>query len=362
MSARVTLEELKQLDARNICVIKPSALGDVVQTLPLLPVLRERFPQAKISWVINRSLANLLELHPDIDELIRFDRHGERSSWMQTLRDLRQRQFDLVFDMQGLLRTAVMSMTTRAPVRVGLETAREGARFACHVTIPDSGKLVPAHLRVSRVADALGMGHLRPESRVAVTAEDQEFARERIAAAGAPVLAVHPGARWITKRWPVERFASIACKAMRRYGFATMLLGSADEAPVCGHVEQLVRRFIPHGKLFNFAGETSLKQLAAILAGAHVVLTNDSGPMHLGAAMGTPVVGIFTCTSPVRSGPPGEQHQLVSTNLSCAASYRRRCPFRGNGHLACMEELDVERVWQAFVRVMEKNYDKVRAA
>jgi ADP-heptose:LPS heptosyltransferase len=123
-----------------------------------------------------------------------------------------------------------------------------------------------------------------------------------------------------------------------------------------------VRRLIPHGRLLNLAGQTTLKQLAALLSSAHVVLTNDSGPMHMAAALGTPVVGIFTCTSPVRSGPPGERHQLVSTNLSCAASYRRRCPYSGRKHLACMEELDTERVWQAFVRVMEKNYEQVRAA
>jgi ADP-heptose:LPS heptosyltransferase len=149
---------------------------------------------------------------------------------------------------------------------------------------------------------------------------------------------------------------------MRRYGFSTLILGSADEKPVCNQVEQVVRKFNPNGSIANLAGQTSLKQLASLLASVNVVLTNDSGPMHLADAVGTPVVGLFTCTSPVRSGPPGAQHQCVSTKLSCAASYRKRCPYRGRKHLACMEELDIDRVWQAFVQVMEANFDLARAA
>ncbi|MGE3316127.1 MAG: glycosyltransferase family 9 protein [Planctomycetaceae bacterium] len=206
------------------------------------------------------------------------------------------------------------------------------------------------------------MGHLQPQPRVAVNAEDHAWARERVADLGSPTLAIHPGARWITKRWPAERFAAVACKAMRRYGFSTVILGSGDERPVCNQLEAVVRKFSPNGNITNLAGKTSLKQLAALLASVNVVLTNDSGPMHLAAAVGTPVVGLFTCTSPVRSGPPGTQHQCVTTKLSCAASYRKRCPYRGRKHLACMEELDIDRVWQAFVRVMEANFDLARAA
>jgi heptosyltransferase I len=102
--------------------------------------------------------------------------------------------------------------------------------------------------------------------------------------------------------------------------------------------------------------------IAAVLSEADVLLTNDSGPMHLAAGLGTPVVGLFTCTSPERSGPPGERHELVSTTLSCAASYRKRCPHRGRRHMACLDELATDRVWRALVRVMEKNRGVRRAA
>lgn len=362
MPPRISLNQLSQIDARRIAIIKPSALGDVVQSLPLLPVLRERFRNAHISWVVNSGIANLLELHPDLDSIVRFERQGSARSWMKLLRELRRGDYDLVFDLQGLLRTAAMTLATRAPVRVGFETAREGAHLACHLTIPDTNRYVPVHVRFERLYEALGVGHLKPQPRVAVTSEELAWARGRVASLGSPTLAVHPGARWITKRWPAERFAAVACKAMRRFGFSTMILGSADESSICNQVEAIVRRFNPNGSIANLAGKTTLKQLASLLASVNVVLTNDSGPMHLAAAMGTPVVGLFTCTSPIRSGPPGREHQCVSTNLSCAASYRKRCPYRGRKHLACMEELDIDRVWQAFVRVMDENFGLSRAA
>ncbi|MCA9113684.1 MAG: glycosyltransferase family 9 protein, partial [Planctomycetaceae bacterium] len=112
---------LDQLDPQRICIIKPSALGDIVQSLPLLPALRERFPRAEISWVAGASCADLLEGHPQLERVIRFERHGGLTSWRQLLQTLQQHQFDLSIDLQGLARTGVMNWATRAPLRVGLE-------------------------------------------------------------------------------------------------------------------------------------------------------------------------------------------------------------------------------------------------
>ena len=350
----ISASELPQVTARRICIVKPSALGDVVQAMPLLPVLRERFPDARISWVVNRELSGILTGHPDLDETIAFDRRGSwRESW-RLFGDLRDRKFDLVIDLQGLLRTALMTAATRAPIRVGLETAREAAHLTTNVTLPDTGRMVPAWLRYWRVAEAFGLGNRARVTRVAVPDTDCELVRKQLAGLGEPLLAVHPGARWVTKRWPVEKFAAVAAKATRKFGFATVILGSPAEAESSALLEQLIRNFIPAARILNLTGQTTLKQLAAVLQQVNVVLTNDTGPMHLAAGLGTPVVGVFTCTSAVRSGPPGDEHALVSTTLSCAARYKKRCPYRGRKHLACMEEVSTERVWQALCRVVER--------
>ena len=360
--SRLAACELLTVDARRICLIKPSALGDVVQTLPLLPVLRERFPRASVSWVISDSLAGLLEGHPLLDELICFRRRGSLTEWLRLLGELRRREFDLVFDLQGLARTALMTAATRADLRVGLETAREGAQMAANCVIPDTGRYVPAHLRYWRVAQAIGAGHLRPRTTIPLRRKDRDWVAEKLAGVTGPVLAIHPGARWETKRWPVDRFAAVAAKAKRAFGFTLVVLGSPAERALAVKLEYLVKRFVPSATVLNLAGQTTLKQLAAMLQRADVLLSNDSGPMHLAAGMGTPVVGVFTCTSPLRSGPPGELHELVATTVACAASYRKRCPYRGSKHLACMQELEVGRVWDGLVRVTRRLAHDSRAA
>lgn len=349
------MEELAQLaccEAQRIGLIKPSAFGDVVQTLPLLPVLHERFPRAQVSWVVRRELAGLLEGHPHLREIIPFDRRGGWRGWRQLLRTLRRRRFDLVFDLQGLLRTGLMTWATRAPLRIGLQTAREGAHHACHLLLPDSGPLVPAHLRYWRVAEALGLGERTRQTIVHVPRAENRWAERELAALHRPLLAIHPGARWATKRWPVERFAVVAARAIRRYGFAALILGSRDERPVAGRLEYELRRFSPAGTIANLSGKTTIKQLAALLQNAEVLLTNDSGPMHLAAGLNTPVLGVFTCTDPRRSGPPGERHELVTTGLPCRNCYKKHCPLARGRKLACLNEVTLERVWSAFERLL----------
>lgn len=346
------MTDLTDVHAQRLCVIKPSAFGDVVQALPILPVLRERFPRAQIAWVIRSELRGLLDGHPCLDEVIPWQRRGLRNAW-HLLRDLRRRRFDLVFDLQGLLRTAVMAFATGAPLRVGLETAREGSRLACHRTLRDTGPWVPAHLRYWRVAEALGRGDRRRETIVHVPQPDVRWAGEQLRAPAAPILSVHPGARWETKRWPAENFAVVAARAMRRYGFATAILGSAAEIPFAGQLQHELRRYGFSGRVHNLAGRTTIKQLAAVLERSHVLLTNDSGPMHLAAGLGTPVAGVFTCTSPVRSGPPGEDHQLVTTSLPCGNCYKKRCPRRGTDRMACLSDITIDEVWNAFERLVE---------
>jgi heptosyltransferase I len=356
MWTRLSTDCLRTVDARRIAVIKPSALGDVVQTLPLLPILRERFPDAEIAWVVNRDLAELVEGHPCLTRVIGFERRGGWSGWWRLLRELRAARFDLVFDLQGLLRTGVMTAATRAPLRVGLETAREGSALACHAVIPDTGRHVAAHRRYWRVAEALGLGERSSATTLPLRPEHRAWAKSVIGQLGEPVLAINPGARWETKRWPVERFAVIAAKAYRAYGFSSIIVGSPGERPLAARLAFLLRKFLPASSLVNLAGETSLLQLAAILEAADVAVTNDSGPMHLAAGLGTHVVGVFTCTSPERSGPPpGDRHALVATQLPCAAGYHKQCPHRGKHHLACFEELDAERVWRAFSQLVERH-------
>jgi len=354
-ASQVIEDQLANCDARRICIIKPSALGDVVQTLPILPALRERFPQARICWVISRALEPLISGHPDLDDVILYDRRGSWADWWRLLTRLRTERFDLVLDLQGLLRSACMTWATRARLRIGLETVREGAHLACHALLPDTGRMVPAHLRYWRVAEALGCGHLERRTDIAVTRADLVRAGEWLSVLRGGRLAVQPGARWQTKQWPVGRFAAVAAKAYRQFGFSFVVIGGPEDQSLAAEFASALNRFVPAARVVNLAGRTSLTELAAVMLNVDAMLSNDSGPMHLAAALHVPVVGVFTCTDPVRSGPPPGLHELVSAPLACAGSYKKKCPFKGCRHLACFSALEVDRVWLALQRLVHNS-------
>lgn len=354
-SLGLAAEELRTLSPRRICLIKPSALGDVVQTLPLLPVLKAVYPDAEISWVVSRELRGLIDGHPDLAEVIPFHRKGSAGDWLSLFGTLMAGRFDLTIDLQGLLRSAAMTWATDAAVRVGMETAREGAHLSVNCTIPDSSRQVPAHARYWRLAEVLGQGHRSQRAQIVVSQDDEAWAEEQVSDLPGPVLAVHPGARWETKRWPVEKFAELTARAVRSWGAGVLILGSPAERPDADELARQLSRLEPSASIRNLAGRSTLKQLTALLQRADLAISNDSGPMHLAAGLGVPTLGIFTCTSSVLSGPPGPLHELVSTQVACAASYRKVCPNAGEQRMCCLQELAVERVWQGLQRLVERH-------
>ena len=357
----------------RIVVIKPSALGDVVQSLPLARVLQTAWPGAEVHWVINREFESLLAGHPRLAGTIPFQRRGGFTLYLRLLADLRARRFDLVLDLQGLLRTGVMTRATGAPLRLGLQTAREGSHLACTGLIPGTARTVPAHARYWQVAAWLGLGEVPRALELELSPQDQDWARDLLRDLPRPVVAVHAGAAWVTKRWPPAQFA----QALSGIAGTAILVGAGGELPLAQGVAGGLAG--TGTRVLNLAGQTSLKQLAALLGGVDAVLSNDSGPMHLAAGLGTPVVGLFTCTSPVQSGPVplGEvpfgqvplgqaparssstgtedlAHALVATTVECAASYRKECPFTGERRHACFGALEVARVREALQRVVSR--------
>lgn len=342
-------------DARKICLIKPSALGDIVQTLPLLPVLKARFPKAEISWVVNQNFQELLEDHPMISQVIPFNRYGGWKDWWALLKRLRQENFDLVFDLQGLLRTAVMTAATGSPKRIGLETAREFSHFACHDLISETSREVPAHERIWRVAEVLGMRGFTPETVVPIGQKDYLSVQKMLSAVPGPFIAIHAGAQWVTKRWPVEKFAEVASQAMRMHNVSVVILGSPGEKPLGHQLERQIRQRRSGGHVLDLTGQTTLKQLAAVLERAEVLLTNDSGPMHLAAGLSVPLVGVFSSTDSLRSGPPpSDLSSLVSTTVACRGCYKKKCPKSGDLHLKCLQELEPGPVWNALHQMLTK--------
>lgn len=332
---------LHELTPQRICLIKPSALGDIVQSLPVLTALRSRWPEAYIAWVANRGLSGILRGHPHLDEVIEFDRSPRGwQGWAAVRRlasQLASRQFDLAVDLQGLLRSGLMTLATRAPRRVGLASAREGAAWTYTDSVAVDTLEQSAVTRYWQVARALGCPGDPPQPRLGFTPALRNWARQQLGALPRPIVAIHAGAQWETKRWPPRHFAEVARRAQTEFGASVLLIGGPGEGQLA---DEIAAGLV--GPYANFAERTQLLELAALLEAADVVCSGDTGPMHLAAAVGAPVVAVFTCTSPVRAGPYGSCHRVVATNVDCAASYLKRC-----SKMICMQELTPDRVWPA---------------
>ena len=335
---------LRRCRPRRVCLIKPSSLGDVVHAFPLLAALRRHWPEAKLSWVVNRGLRSLLDGHPDLDEVIPFDRNQIKfhpraiGPVGRFLLDLKRREFDVAIDLQGLFRSGVMTAATGAPLRVGLDSAREGAGFFTNHTVATGGSETHAVDRLLRVADAFGAPSDPLAGSVAYSAEDRHWAHAELAALPRPWVAFNIGARWLTKRWPPEHFAAVARRAQDRLGAGVVLVGAPEDRPL---VDQLRGALGPDAApVLDLCARTTLPQLAALAASVDLFVSNDTGPLHLAAAAGARTVGVYTCTSPGRTGPYGPRSVAVQSCVWCAPSYRKTCP-----RMECMAELTPDRVW-----------------
>ena len=345
-------------EPRRIVLIKPSALGDIVHSLPVLSALRARFPTAHLAWVVNCLYEPMLRNHPHLNEVIPFERDLGRCGYFAALlgfthflRLLQRGGFDLAIDLQGLLRTGLMTYATHARARIGLTSAREGASwFYTHhindesvvnslreLTVRSRSERTTLHAvdRYWRVAVALGAGAAAKTFHVPLDDAARTWARALLQHNPRPWLAVGVGARWLTKRWPPEHFAALTQRALDKFGGTAIFVGAPDEAALA---EQAVTRI--QGNALNVVGQTSLPQLAALLAEVDLMIANDTGPLHLAVALGRPVVAPYTCTQVARTGPYGQIGRGVETTIWCRGSLLKKC-----NRLECMPELTPDRLW-----------------
>jgi lipopolysaccharide heptosyltransferase I len=329
--------------ARRIALIKPSSLGDIIHSLPVLTALRRRYPDAHITWVVNHPYEPLLRGHADLDATLPFDRSAIRGGvvagslrYWRFFRRLRQQEFDLAIDLQGLFRSGLMSLATHAPRRVGLSTAREGARcsYTDVIRVADPSALHAVD-RYWLVAEALGAGMGLKEFRVPLMADERAWAAEILLECPRPWLMLAVGARWITKRWPPTHFALLVRRAQNEFGGTAIFIGGGDEKPLARAVMAQLS-----GPCRDLTEQTNLPRLAALLARADVMVGNDTGPLHLAAALGRPVVAPYTCTQVRRTGPYGAEAGAVESRIWCQGSYLKRC-----ARLECMSELTPDRLW-----------------
>jgi heptosyltransferase-2 len=368
------------LHPKRLLVRGVNWLGDAVMTTPALLRLRERFPNAHIALLTPQKLRDLWLRHPAVDEVISF---ATGEDLFSVSRKIRAQKFDLGLVLPNSPRSALEIWLARIPQRIGY--ARPWRNWLLTQAIPTSPGHVQMQKRsaaeIRRLIDApsanadhapnitqpgavhhihqylhlaatLGATQEPLPPHLFITPEAVEAVRKKfeLAGTGQPTFGLNPGAEYgPAKRWPYERFVAAAVELQRRTNCRWLLFGGNADAELAGQIStQITQRATRSADALNLAGKTSLLELMALLKLCRVLLTNDSGPMHVAAALGTPVVVPFGSTSPKMTGPglPGDpRHRLLQSDAPCSPCFLRECPI----DFRCMTGITVERVVEAMM-------------
>ncbi len=325
--------------ALKILILKPSSLGDVVQALPVLRMLKRHFVDSEIHWWIEKNSAPLLEADPDLAGVIPFDRKRWGKPWngldvLRSVHSIRKHRFDIVIDLQALLRSGAVSWIANGGFAIGLQDFRELAPGFYDVSVPRPSPethavdwylevLKPLHVPVR-----WDFEWLPKNSRVALEVE------HLWPLDGAPFIVLQPGARWLNKRWPVEHFGELMrLLHARRPDLRFVIVGGNDDRVLGEHLSGSAP-----GVCLDLTGRTTLPQAIELLRASRLMVTNDTGPMHIAAALGKPIVGLFGPTNPARTGPYGQtDHTLRRTELPCVPCMKSSCSY--SEPLACLRRI-----------------------
>jgi heptosyltransferase I len=360
------MADLRSQDFHKILLIKLSAVGDVVHTIPVLNKLRRRYPKAHLDWLVTPPIAELLRHHPGISNVIEFEREAWSTPWRlepfaayaRLAAKLRANAYDLVIDMHGQFRTAALTLATGARARIGFDRPRasvwsasprkfpeqarkhawQGARegswlaYTHHIAVPTLD--IHAVDRYLNVGTILGLDKDPADFSFPIPQSAKSRVDSLLRQHGvdrANLVTIAPGTIWETKHWGTDKFAQVA-RHFTSKGLRVILIGSQRERVICEEVADSAPGTV------DFAGMTTVSELAALIRRSALSITNDSGPMHLAVALNRPVVSIFGPTDPVWIGPYGRPRAALKADLQCSPCYLRKLKHCSYGH-TCMHSV-----------------------
>ncbi len=344
------LSDLDSLRPRRILILKPSALGDIIHAIPVARLIKQRFPHAELHWLVVPAFQNILENCPWVDHTILFERssmskRSKRAGGVFDFLDLgaalEAQRYDLVIDLQGLLRSGLLCLLTHAPVRIGFAYAREAAWAGYTHRIPKRQGGRHAIERYLDLAEAIGCPRGPLLYDYGLDDADHRTARELLDSlelTGKRVILLFPGTNWMTKRWPARHFDTLARQIEQQTDCVPVVAGANDAVELSKQIQAK-----------SLAGRTTLRQLAAILKASAACVTNDSGPMHLAASLAVPTLALFGPTNPQLTGPYHPNAHVLSLPLVCSPCLSRHC-----SHHACLQNLSPESAFQTLTHILAK--------
>jgi len=341
------------MEYKNILLIKMSSLGDILHTLPFAAALRKRFPKARITWLVHPQFAGFVPDPPVIDEVLYFDKVkfnkmglGDKLHYFREMRSLlHSKHFDLVIDMQGLFKSAVLAAISGCDNRIGYCEMREGSGLVSKAIIGTHSKdhVIERYLDVARYLGAkvdslddveFPMPDLSAETK-AVQAKLAEYGCN----VGKKYVVIVPGARWWTKEWQVEHYADLA-KKIATDGTYVVLAGGPDDAPK----GDAIYKQAADEHIINLIGGTSLRELAALIKGCNFYISADTGPLHFAAALKKPLIAMYGPTKADRTGPYGSKNSTVLLSpAKCAGCLKKKCQ---DWH--CMHDITPAEVYKIY--------------
>jgi len=341
----------------RVLIVRLSALGDIVHAVPVLAALRRALPDARVDWLVEEAYAPILALATGLHHRVIVRARNSYSTgntiafggmfgYVRAAAYLRAQRYDAVLDLQGLIKSAVWARSAGARRTIGFDRAhlREPAAAACYsetVAPPEAPHVIQKNLSM---LSALGVA----PGEVALPLEPNPLAatREAIAAAGGSrqYIVLNPGAAWPNKRWPPERFGALAAALRDQAGLRSLVTWGPAERDLAEAVVQA------SSGAATAAPPTSVSDLAVLMREAALAVSGDTGPLHIAAAMGTPLVGLYGPTWPERNGPWDPDDEVISRAGVCVCHHKRRCR-RG---APCIDEIAVEDVVAAAVRRLGK--------
>ena len=333
----------------NILIVKLSAIGDVIHVLPSLAALRHLYPDAHITWVVEEAAAELVKNHPYLDAVL----ISRRKSWSKDIqkgkilkplfdmhsliKELRRRRYDLVIDFHGLFKSSIIVLLSLGKRKLGYNSLQELSGLFLNEKIPEDMNIhaVDRYLDFPRYLGAKidNVEFILPPNNDAEVKVRLLMSKYKLD--DKKFIAINPVAYWKTKLWDNEKFAHLADLTNNKLKMKIVFTGSEKES-----IEGITSRMTT--EVINLGGQTSLLDLAYLYKKAQMVITTDSGPMHLAAAVGTPVIALFGPTDPVRTGPYGKEHTIITARLPCSPCFLKKCSTR-----KCMEDILPEQVFAA---------------
>ncbi|MBN2302195.1 MAG: glycosyltransferase family 9 protein [Lentisphaerae bacterium] len=325
----------KQLENR-ILIIKLSSLGDLFHALPAVHELKTQL-NASVDWVVQDEYKTVVSCFTDVDRVISFYRRGFLRNLFEFRRELRARRYDYVIDMQGLFKSALVVGMAVGDLRIGPSFHREGARFFYDAIAGSRNKNRHAVEENMDVLSYFGLSAAKPVFPVKFPSMEIDRPRPRIA--------ILPVSRWHTKNWPSDYYVNLVKRIRQAINPTIFILGGPDDADVCAKIAACAPNVV------NLAGRLTLPETGGLLSQVDLLIGNDSGPVHMAVAVGTPTLTIYGPTDPTRTGPYGHENRVVTADLDCRPCFCRTCRRKD---LACLTSVTPERIANEAFEMLEQ--------